>query len=420
MQMTDKSIEKIIANFPSKDWFIDILHDDISEVLPKNIITTIETVITRVYLNENVASCNYELDVIYQLSWEQINVGMYESVPKKWRQIFAISCLLFVFIDLKRQLESIDFTLLKRCLYLCDMSLMMGGELVEDLNIGSLIASDIHGIISDKNTVIIDENHLLKESNFDPYKFIPSEIRENTKPLRRIEFPSISEFLSILQNDQPVILTHLIDDWPALSTNKWSVNSIRRICGYRTVPMEIGSTYADADWCQKLMTINEFVDDYFHDNADNRKAYLAQHYLFSQIAELNNDIRIPDFCLMNGSHEDVAVDINAWFGPSGTVSPLHQDPKHNFLCQVFGEKYVKLYPSSETDYLYPNSTTMLKNTSKIDVFNPDLESFPLFNKAKGYDALLKPGEVLFIPPKCWHYVKSISSSFSVNFWWNYK
>ena len=31
--------------------------------------------------------------------------------------------------------------------------------------------------------------------------------------------------------------------------------------------------------------------------------------------------------------------------------------------------------------------------------------------------VLQPGEMLYIPPRWWHYVKSLSVSFSVSFWW---
>jgi hypothetical protein len=56
---------------------------------------------------------------------------------------------------------------------------------------------------------------------------------------------------------------------------------------------------------------------------------------------------------------------------------------------------------------------MLKNTSKIDVANLDLEKFPMAADIPYWEGVLGPGQMLYKPPKCWHYIKSLSLSFSV-------
>ena len=46
--------------------------------------------------------------------------------------------------------------------------------------------------------------------------------------------------------------------------------------------------------------------------------------------------------------------INAWIGPPGTVSPLHRDPTHNLLAQLYGEKRVRLYAApDDAAAMYP-------------------------------------------------------------------
>ena len=98
------------------------------------------------------------------------------------------------------------------------------------------------------------------------------------------------------------------------------------------------------------------------------------------------------------------------------MSPLHQDPKSNLLCQVVGKKYIKLCDHKYTDRLYPHEG-LLTNTSQIDAEHLDLEAYPLARGLPFIHAILQPGEMLYIPVKYWHYVRSLDISFSVSFWW---
>jgi lysine-specific demethylase 8 len=82
-----------------------------------------------------------------------------------------------------------------------------------------------------------------------------------------------------------------------------------------------------------------------------------------------------------------------------------------------GRKYVRLFHPSCTPALYPYKDGLTTNSSQVDVDAPDHTRFPLFGTAQYVDCILEAGQMLYIPPGWWHYVRSLSVSFSVSFWW---
>jgi len=54
---------------------------------------------------------------------------------------------------------------------------------------------------------------------------------------------------------------------------------------------------------------------------------------------------------------------------------------------------------------------------QVDLDNINLKEFPRAENLEFMDCILEDGELLYIPPKWWHYIRSLSTSFSVSFWW---
>ncbi|KAL7753685.1 hypothetical protein RI367_000616 [Sorochytrium milnesiophthora] len=234
---------------------------------------------------------------------------------------------------------------------------------------------------------------------------------------------------------EPLIIRGGVAWWPAV--NSWSVERFVQEFGQRVVPVEIGSSYVDNEWTQRLMTVQDFMLDYVQQppaatehraakrprlshNPDHRQtAYLAQHDLFFQFPALRRDISIPDYIyeMPGGSDGSDHVRTNVWLGPAGTVTPLHHDgDTRNFFAQVRGSKYFCLYSPDDSASLYPHDGLMA-NTSQVDVLHPDREAFPNFSRATCKEGVLHAGDLLYLPPRWWHFVQSLSVSFSVSFWW---
>jgi hypothetical protein len=145
--------------------------------------------------------------------------------------------------------------------------------------------------------------------------------------------------------------------------------------------------------------------------------YRAQHPWFEQLKELSEYMMVTECCYAGAGE---LQSLNAWFGPEETVAPLHHDPHHNILAQVLGKKYIRFYRAVIAGDSYPHTATMLSSTSQVDLDNIDLKEFPTVESLEFIDCILVEGDLLYIPTKWWHYVRSLPTSFSVSFWWHYK
>ncbi|GJJ69726.1 hypothetical protein EMPS_02074 [Entomortierella parvispora] len=404
----------------------------------------------------------FQSDVLMDLAREMLHAFPYREVPACWRELYTDAGILKALAlgilgstcDKSAVSEMDDeISLLRKALRTCDQVLVMAGAsgqgrkdfvfaLIKTLE-DRIQSTDIPSILPSKRKSTATQN---EEKEKTTRVGGTGQIPRIQYPIPRIHLPTMDAFQEHINGPlggTPLIITGAMDHWPALE--KWKdPRMICRIAGPdRLVPIEIGSQYTDEQWTQKFVTMKDFVEQFVDDGDDavakGQVGYLAQHDVFDQIPRLRRDIDIPDYCLVAPRRQDgyqppEDVLLNAWFGPGGTISPMHTDPYYNLLAQVVGRKYVRLYSPKDTPKLYSFATsngiesgdeatdkdsgvnTMLGNTSQVEVEQPDLTKFPLFASAEYVEAVLEAGELLYIPLQWWHYIRSLSTSFSVSFW----
>ena len=352
------------------------------------------------------------------LVWERLNTGHWAEVWPGWRTLYGLVSLARLRLTVTLLGEGRcrqEKDVLKDLVKMCDLGLLLGGPDILDGALETLAQSLTDYLasspVSHRSDSPVNKKPKLS-SNFCDIKPHSLPLSEPLEDIPVLQYPDIPTFVTQCKTRGLVTkLRGAMEDWPALTS--WSVERLVRLAGPKTVPVEIGRRYTDHDWTQQLMTVESFARDFLCPSP-SRVGYLAQHQLLDQVPALGQDILTPDYCYTGNSDQP---EVNVWIGPAGTVSPAHTDNKHNLLCQVLGYKYVAIFYQDMTDSLYPDLEPMFHNTSRVDLDHPDTEMFPLVQQLKGHHTILGPGEMLYIPPRVWHYVRSLDISFSVSFWW---
>jgi Cupin-like domain len=211
----------------------------------------------------------------------------------------------------------------------------------------------------------------------------------------------------------PVVLTDVADGWAAV--NNWSPSYLARSIG--SEPVEI-MTDRDSDEQfevnsnshRSTMPFDQYVEHVTAAAWSNDKYLVANNHLLEKPAAA---ALWPDFAIderyLDPGRTDGSVFL--WFGPGGTVTPLHHDVANVLFVQVYGRKLVRLRSPLESHCVYNDIGVY----SQVDAAQPDLDAHPLFARTRPFNVLLEPGQALFIPVGWWHHVTALDTSISLSF-----
>lgn len=251
------------------------------------------------------------------------------------------------------------------------------------------------------------------EALLDVYTQLASLVSDPTSIDRRRDLTREDFLDDYYSRNRPVVIDGLLDEWPALA--RWTPAYLASVCGQAVVEVmdqRDGESSAAQYRAQqpRTMPFAEYLDLICAPAPTNRFYIVSANDFLqrSEVAPLWADIpNIPAY-LDDGKR---VAGASLWFGPAGTVTPLHHDIMNILFTQVAGRKEIRLIPSAQT-HLVGNENGVF---SEVDAEQPDLQRFPRFASTTPVTILLEPGQTLFIPVGWWHSVRALDVCISVAF-----
>jgi hypothetical protein len=231
----------------------------------------------------------------------------------------------------------------------------------------------------------------------------------------RVPAPSEAEFeREYVHGSRPVIITDVVQTWKAWG--RWSSAHFRDTWGtQQVVATPTRDRYAQLNADKgflpfREMPMTEALDRLERGGDDG--VYLIVP-LDRYLQDLLGDVDVPVYCKGRPGLRP-----RLWMSSPDIGIPLHRDFSENLVGQVYGVKRFVLYPPEEFHRLYafPRRAAM-PTFCMVDAESPDTRRFPRSAEARRIVVTLRAGEMLFLPSRWWHQVRSIEPSLSVNFWW---
>lgn len=235
----------------------------------------------------------------------------------------------------------------------------------------------------------------------------------------------------LLAAAEPVVLRGVVSHWPAvqasLRSDRASVDYLRQCWRGEPVAVMTGAPEIGGRFF--------YNDDFTGFNFGREDAPLPS--VMEALLELRAAPRPPcfyvgsttvDTCLPGfRAHNDLDVGtpdplVSVWLGNRSRIA-AHYDLPDNVACVMAGHRRFTLFPPEQLPNLYVGPldfTPAGQPVSLVDLKAPDLARFPRFAQAleHGQEAVLGPGDALYIPSMWWHSVEALDDfNVLINYWW---
>lgn len=210
--------------------------------------------------------------------------------------------------------------------------------------------------------------------------------------------------------NRPVLVTGLVDHWPALGWN------------FETLAARFGAAEIDVQWNREANPLYEVEADR-HNARQPFDAVVRRittggpsndFYVTANNSAHNKQVLgslWDDIGTMPGWLEPrEARDGFFWMGPRGTITPFHHDLTNNLLVQIAGTKRVKLVSAAETPRMRNDRHCFSAWRGEDLPAGPGTAERPPVS-----EVLLQPGEALFLPIGCWHHVEALTPTIGLSF-----
>lgn len=239
----------------------------------------------------------------------------------------------------------------------------------------------------------------------------------------------------------PVILADVVDRWPAAS--RWDFDFLRTRTFKRSLilasaPQCEGSGHGPEDLCTAAFTVADYIR--YVVDPTRRPGCTWLQGSWERVEALGIPLYAGNVDLLSlpgGKDllEDLEVrcdfmsDWSRWLprrlldrvwrcrthfylyvSAPGALTPLHYDfwDSHAYLAQIRGEKECVLFGPRDSEAIHHG---------EIDPERPDFARYPRLQGATAWTGRLRAGQMLVLPSRWWHHVRTLTPSITFSYNW---